>query len=258
MDEKKIVRVAATADIHCKKDSRDSLQKLFAQLGTDVDILLLGGDLCDTGLPEEAQIFAHELKGLRIPVLAVLGNHDYESGKAAEVEAILCEAGAQVLCGGAREIYGVGFAGVKGFCGGFGDRALQAWGEQAIKAFVYEGVEESLKLESALAKLRTPKRIALLHYAPVVSTIVGEPPEIAPFLGSSRLEEPLNHYAVTAVFHGHAHRGAPEGTTTQGIPVYNVAKPLLERKFADRPPFKILEIDPEPGRDNIGDEQPHA
>src|ERR1044071_223023 len=258
MAEKKIVRIAAIADVHCKKDSRDGVQKLFAQLPADIDILLVAGDLCDTGLPEEAHILAHELKSLRMPVLAVLGNHDFESGKAAEVESILCDSGVQVLAGTAHEAYGIGFAGVKGFCGGFGDRALQAWGEPAIKAFVYEGVEESLKLESALAKLRTPKRIALLHYAPVISTIAGEPPEIAPFLGSSRLEEPLNHYAVTAAFHGHAHRGTPEGATTQGIPVYNVAKPLLERKFPDRPPFKILDIDPELGRDYIGNEQPHA
>ena len=251
MGEKKIVRIAAIADVHCKKDSRDSMQKLFAQLTNDIDILLLGGDLCDTGIPEEAHILAHELKNLRIPVLAVLGNHDFECGKAAEVETILCDAGVHMLGGTAREMHGVGFAGVKGFCGGFGDRALQAWGEPAIKAFVYEGVEESLKLESALAKLRTPKRIALLHYAPVISTIAGEPPEIAPFLGSSRLEEPLNHYAVTAAFHGHAHRGTHEGATTQGIPVYNVAKPLLERKFPDHPPFKILDIDPEPGRNEL-------
>ena len=258
MAEKKYLRIAAIADVHCKKDSRDYVQKLFAQLGSDVDILLLGGDLCDTGLPEEARILAHELKNLRIPVLAVLGNHDFESGKAQEVESILCDSGVHVLAGTALEISGIGFAGVKGFCGGFGDRALQAWGEPAIKAFVYEGVEESLKLESALAKLRTPKRIAILHYAPILATIAGEPPEIAAFLGSSRLEEPLNHYAVTAVFHGHAHRGALEGATTQGIPVYNVAKPLLERKFTDRPPFKILDIDPELGRDYIGNEQPHA
>jgi Icc-related predicted phosphoesterase len=140
------------------------------------------------------------------------------------------------------EVHEVGFAGVKGFAGGFGQYALQPWGETAIKHFVHEAVDEALKLESALAKLRTPQRVALLHYSPIRETVEGEPPEIFPFLGSSRLEEPLNRYAVTAVFHGHAHHGSPEGRTTAGIPVYNVAMPILQRILPNQPKFRIVDI----------------
>jgi Icc-related predicted phosphoesterase len=140
-------------------------------------------------------------------------------------------------------VKGIGFAGVKGFAGGFGESALQPWGEPSIKNFVNESVTETLKLESALAKLRTKKRIAVLHYSPIEATVGGEPLQIFPFLGSSRLEEPLNRYAVTAVFHGHAHRGTPEGRTQNGVPVYNVAMKLLQRSFPDRPPFRILELE---------------
>ncbi len=244
MKSKNHLRLAATADLHCKRKSQDAVRDLLSAMANDADILVIAGDLCDTGLPEEAQMLAQHIVSLKIPVVAVLGNHDFESGKADEIVAILADAGVNVLDGKCCEIYGVGFAGVKGFCGGFGDKALQAWGEPAIKTFVYEGVEESLKLESALAKLTTPERIALLHYAPIFDTVAGEPLEIAPFLGSSRLEEPLNRYPVRAVFHGHAHHGTPEGMTTQGVHVYNVAKPLLERAFAGRPPFRILEIHP--------------
>ncbi len=253
-NSKNDIRLAATADLHCTKKSRDSVQNLLAAMARDADILLLGGDLCDTGLPEEAQILAQQIKSLNVPVIAVLGNHDFESGKASEIEAILADVGVFILDGKSCEVQGIGFAGVKGFCGGFGDKALQAWGEPAIKSFVYESVEEALKLESALAKLRTPERIALLHYAPIVDTTVGEPPEIAPFLGSSRLEEPLNRYQVTAVFHGHAHRGSPEGMTEHRVPVYNVAKPLLERVFTDRPPYRILEIHHDERRKDVGDQ----
>jgi Icc-related predicted phosphoesterase len=243
MNSKKKLRLAATGDLHCKKTSGDAIKELLSAMASDADILLFAGDLCDTGLPEEAHILAQEIVRVKVPVVAVLGNHDFESGKAGEIASILTDAGVNVLDGNCCEVYGIGFAGVKGFCGGFGERALQAWGEPAIKTFVYEGVEESLKLESALAKLTTPERIAVLHYAPIFETVVGEPLEIAPFLGSSRLEEPLNRYSVRAAFHGHAHRGSAQGTTTQGVPVYNVAKPLLERTFVGRPPFRILEIE---------------
>jgi Icc-related predicted phosphoesterase len=151
-----------------------------------------------------------------------------------------------VLDGTAVEISGIGFAGAKGFAGGFGERALQAWGESATKIFVREAVDEALKLESALARLRTPGRVVLLHYAPVLDTVDGEPREIYPFLGSSRLEEPLNRYAASVVFHGHAHRGQPEGKTAGGVPVYNVALPLLQRLYPDRSPFRVVEIPAQP------------
>lgn len=242
MKVKNQIRLAATGDLHCTRKSHDGIRDLLSLMAHDADILLLAGDLCDTGLSEEAEMLARHIVSLKVPVVAVLGNHDFESGKAVEIAEILANAGVNVLDGKCCEVYGIGFAGAKGFCGGFGDKALQSWGEPAIKTFVYEAVEESLKLESALAKLATPERIALLHYAPILDTIIGESPEIAPFMGSSRLEEPLNRYPVRAVFHGHAHHGTPEGTTARHVPVYNVAKPLLERVFAGRPPFRILEI----------------
>ena len=147
-----------------------------------------------------------------------------------------------LLDGEATEIEGVGFAGVKGFAGGFGRGALGPWGEHAIKVFVQEAVDEALKLESALARLRTHCRVALLHYAPIRGTVDGEPLEIFPYLGSSRLEEPINRYRVSAVFHGHAHHGTPEGQTTGGVPVYNVAVPLLHKTCPARPPFRLVEI----------------
>jgi len=155
---------------------------------------------------------------------------------------ILVEAGVQMLDGDSVEVQGVGFVGVKGFCGGFGRRTLEPWGEAATKAFVHEAVGEALKLERALARLRTPQRVVLLHYAPIEGTVEGEPREIFPFLGSSRLEEPLNRYEVEAVFHGHAHRGALEGKTRGGIAVYNVAAPLLRRSFPDAPPLRFVTL----------------
>jgi Icc-related predicted phosphoesterase len=148
----------------------------------------------------------------------------------------------KVLDGDACEVHGIGFAGVKGFAGGFGRGTLGAWGEPAIKQFVREALDETLKLEAALARLRSPHRIALMHYAPIPETVEGEPREIYPFLGCGRLAEPLHRYSVTAAFHGHAHRGSPEGRTTGGIPVYNVSLALLRRVIPDKPPCRILDI----------------
>lgn len=236
------IRLAAVGDTHCTKSSAGTLRGMFAQANEAADILLLCGDLTDYGLPEEAHVLAEELSHVSIPIIAVLGNHDHESGQQGEVCKILSSAGVKVLDGEACEIHGVGFAGVKGFAGGYGRRALGPWGEAVFKDFVKEALQEALKLESALAKLRTTQRIALLHYSPIEATVQGEPLEIYPFLGTSRLEEPLIRYPVTAVFHGHAHRGSLEGKTVNNIPVYNVAKPLLTRTYPDRPPFKILEI----------------
>jgi Icc-related predicted phosphoesterase len=238
------VRVAAVADIHCNRSSYDSIRPLFSRIAENADLLLMCGDLVDYGLPEEAIVLAKEITNLKIPSLAVLGNHEFESGKQDEVKKILSDAGTMVLDGDAREVLGIGFAGVKGFAGGFGERALGPWGEDMIKRFVHEAVGEALKLESALARLRTEKRIVLLHYSPIRETVIGEPAEIFPYLGSSRLEEPLNRYPVTAVFHGHAHHGAPEGRTKNGSPVYNVAMKLLQSTSPDQRAFRILEVEP--------------
>jgi Icc-related predicted phosphoesterase len=237
------LRIAAMGDIHISKTSHGAFQALFSQISSTADVLALCGDFTDYGLPEEARILARELTAaVKIPVIAVLGNHDYESGQQDEIRKILTDAGVAVLDGEATEVHGVGFAGAKGFGGGFGRGALGPWGERAIKQFVQEAVDEALKLESALARLRTHRRVALLHYSPVRATVEGEPPEIFPYLGSSRLEEPINRYRVSAVFHGHAHRGAPEGRTTTGVPVYNVAMPLLARCNPDRPPYLVVEL----------------
>lgn len=236
------IRLAAVGDTHCTKSSAGELRAFFSQAADAADILLLCGDLTDYGLPEEAHVLAEELSAARIPVVGVLGNHDFESGKEDEVRRILTDAGVRLLDGEACVINGVGIAGVKGFAGGYGRRALGPWGENTIKQFVNEALREALKLESALAKLRTGQRIALLHYSPIEGTVQGEPQEIYAFLGTSRLEEPLISYPVDAIFHGHAHRGSPEGKTVNNIPVYNVAKPLLERLYPDRPPFRIVEI----------------
>ena len=238
------IRVAAVGDLHYRAGVEGKFRTLFAGISESADILLLCGDIIDYGLPEEARLLMKDISetAKRITMIGVLGNHEFESGKVDEVVQIFKGGGITILDGEACEVQGIGFAGAKGFLGGFGNRVLGPWGESIIKRFVHEAVEESLKLESALARLRTPTRIALLHYAPIRATVEGEPQEIFPFLGCSRLEEPLNRYPVAAAFHGHAHHGSPEGKTSGGIPVYNVAMKLLENTFPDRPPCRIIEV----------------
>jgi len=236
-----VVRIAAMSDIHYGKTTQGKLHNVFMELNEKADVLAICGDLTDYGLPEEAKVLAKDLAAVRVPVVAVLGNHDYESGQEEELVKILSDAGVRVLDGDSVEFHGVGFAGVRGFCGGFGRGALGAWGERAIKQFVHEAIEEALKLENALAKLKTDRRIALLHYAPVRQTVEGEPVEIFAFLGSSRLEEPLSRYPVDAVFHGHAHRGTYHDRTDRDVPVYNVAWPLLRRLQPPRD-YALIEL----------------
>lgn len=206
------------------------------------DVLLLCGDLTDYGLLDEVHVLAKELSVVRIPMLAVLGNHDYESGHEQEVMQVLSDAGVKVLCGETAEVHGVGFVGTKGFAGGFGSHTLGHWGEPSIKRFVQDALDETLRLESGLARLRTEHKVVILHYSPIKATVEGEPPEIMAFLGCGRLEEPLLRYPVNAVFHGHAHRGTLEGQTSKGTPVYNVALPLLRRSFPDNPPYRVIEL----------------
>lgn len=243
-DPANVVRVAAVGDLHCTRGSQGQFQGLFAAAAAQADILVLCGDLTDYGLPEEAEVLIREMVGgAKLPTIAVLGNHDFESGRQAEVKQMLVDSGMLVLDGDAVEVRGVGFAGTKGFAGGFGRGTLGAWGEPTIKSFVQEAVDEAMKLEAALARLRTGRRIAVLHYAPIRATVENEPVEIFPFLGCSRLEDPLNRYPVTAVVHGHAHNGAPEGRTSGGTPVYNVSLPLLRKTAPDHPHFRIIEVD---------------
>jgi Icc-related predicted phosphoesterase len=242
MQPKDIVRIAAIGDLHYGKAAPPgSLQPLLAQITESADILAIAGDLTDYGLVEEARALAKELAVVRIPMVAVLGNHDVESNQQAEIVAILKDAGVAVLDGETTEILGIGFAGTKGFCGGFGRRALGPWGEDIVKRFVHEALDEALKLETALARLRNEYLIALLHYAPIQGTVEGEPLEIYPFLGCSRLEEPITRYPISAVIHGHAHHGAPEGRTRTNVPVYNVSASLMRERFPDRP-FRLIEV----------------
>jgi Icc-related predicted phosphoesterase len=236
------VRVAALGDLHCRKTSAGQLAPVLVHVNEAADVLLLCGDLVDHGLEEEARVLAKELAVVRIPMIGVLGNHDYEADGAAIVTRVLAEVGVQILDGDAVEVLGVGFAGAKGFVGGYGRGTLGPWGEPVIKHFVQEAIDESLKLEAALGRLRTERRVALMHYSPVRDTCVGEPVEIYAYLGCGRLEEPLHSYPVDAVFHGHAHHGTPEGRTANGIPVYNVALPLLRATVQGAPPMRVVTI----------------
>lgn len=236
------LRVAALGDIHIHENSTDALQQVFTEVSQNADVLVLCGDLTHLGLPQEAERLANDLRACRIPVVAVLGNHDYQSGHADEVKKILKLAKVNMLDESETfELNGVGFAGVKGFGGGFDKHMLSPFGEDAIKHFVTEAVNESLKLEIALQGLRTEKIIVALHYAPIAGTVAGEPPEIFPFLGSSRLAETIDHFDVTAIFHGHAHHGTYEGKTTKGTPVYNCCFQLMQRVAPDRM-YALIEV----------------
>jgi hypothetical protein len=217
------MRIAAIADFHFSPQIHDRVRDNLNRVRTEADVLVLAGDLTNFGRPEEMESLLNVLVRLRIPTIAVLGNHDYESGHAAALMKMMTDEGVKVLDGTAYERDGVGFAGTKGFPGGFGRGALTAFGEPEVKAFVQGAIDEALKLERALSQLRTAKRVVVLHYAPIADTVKGEPPEIYPYLGSSRLAEVVDRHGADLVVHGHAHAGSPEGKTTAGCPVYNVA-----------------------------------
>lgn len=224
------IRVAAVGDVHFDGTTRGALRDLFAEVNHKADVLVLCGDLTTHGRPEQMRGFIEELAGVEIPMVTVLGNHDYEGGAAPELTQILTGAGVEVLDGTHTVIHGVGFAGTKGFAGGFGRGSLGPFGEELIKAFVNEAVEEALKIEKAMRNLTTDARVVVLHYAPVVDTVIGEPEMIWPFLGSSRLLQPIDTLGATVVFHGHAHHGTLEGRTQTDIPVFNVSWPLLKEQ----------------------------
>jgi Icc-related predicted phosphoesterase len=234
------MKIAAVGDIHVRDREGGLCRALFQQMASSADVIVLAGDLTNRGLPEEAEVLAAETHGLTVPVLAVLGNHDYECDHVDEVKKILCDAGIHMLEDEPFEMDGVGFAGVKGFCGGFGTHMLAPWGEKMIKSFVQEGIEEAVRLESGLARLRTERKVAVLHYAPVSQTVEGEPLEIWPFLGSSRLADPLARYDVAVAFHGHAHNGAHEGRAGD-VPVFNVAQAIMQRLNPEQP-FLLYEV----------------
>jgi Icc-related predicted phosphoesterase len=243
--ENKKIRIAAVADIHVTDTDKNKWVEYFKEVSRNADVLVICGDLTNTGDESEAQILRDELKACTIPVVAVLGNHDYEKGRQKLIRQTLQNENVHILDGEAVVIKDVGFAGVKGFGGGFDNYMLSMFGEDAMKAFVQEAVDEALHLDRALARIDQQherlKKIAILHYAPMQDTVIGEPEAIFPFLGSSRLAEPLTRRQVTAVFHGHAHMGTLEGTLTGGVRVFNVAKPVLS-KAGYEVPYYLLEV----------------
>jgi Icc-related predicted phosphoesterase len=228
MDHEREVRIAAVGDIHFDGRSKGTLRALFADVCREAHILAVCGDLTTHGGVDQVERLLDEMTGVEIPIVCVLGNHDYESGEEERITALLVDRGIHVLDGTSVEIEGIGFAGVKGFGGGFGRRTLGPFGERIYKEFVQTSIDEALKLETALRTLQAETRVVLLHYSPVRETLIGEPEEIFPFLGSSRLLAPIETYGASVVFHGHAHIGTAEGVTPAGVPVFNVAKQVLE------------------------------
>lgn len=228
---RQVVRIAAVGDFHCSEASAGAYREQFRRVNDDADVLLLAGDLTNWGTPAEMRVAVGELADVEIPIVTVLGNHDHEAGETEMICEILRDRGVRVLDGDTFELNEqVGIAGVKGYMGGFGRRALTSFGESLTKDFVSSCLEEVQKLELALRRLSTPVRIALLHYAPVADTVLGEPEQIYPFLGTDRLAEPLDRFEVAVAFHGHAHHGSFEGRTPGGVPVYNVSHDLIRRE----------------------------
>src|SRR5438309_8079351 len=235
------MRVAAIGDLHVQESDSAPYRELFNEISSQADVLVLCGDLTNFGKTREAEILADDIKSCTIPVLGVLGNHDYECGQPDKVSEILCAGGMKILDEQAVEIDGVGFAGVKGFLGGFGRGELAPFGEPIVKAFVDEAMNEARKLENGLRSLRTERSVAVLHYSPIEGTLEGEPAAILQYLGSQRLCEPIDRFDhVKAVVHGHAHHGTYEGRTPRGTPVYNVAQFVLKPLFGKA--YTVLEI----------------
>jgi Icc-related predicted phosphoesterase len=235
------MRIAATADLHFFSPRYGVVQEQLAKARDQADLLVLAGDLTNYGKPAEMEELLNTLVRLRLPTVAVLGNHDYESGSQDALMRMMTDEGIKVLDGTAYERDGVGFAGTKGFPGGFGRGALTAFGELEVKAFVQAAIDEAVRLERAMSQLRTAKRVVVLHYSPVVDTVQGEAPEIFPYLGSSRLAEVVDRHGADLILHGHAHHGALDGKTTAGIPVHNVALPILQCQ-PSASAFRVFEV----------------
>jgi Icc-related predicted phosphoesterase len=235
------LRIAAIGDLHVQEDDVAPYRELFTEISGEADVLVLCGDLTNFGKTSEAEILADDIRSCAIPVIGVLGNHDFECGQPEEVARILHEGGMTVLDEQAIEIEGVGFAGVKGFMGGYGRGELAPFGEPVAKAFVDEAMNEARKLENGLRSLRTERSVAVLHYSPTIETLVGEPEAIFQYLGSQRLADAIDRFDhVKAVVHGHAHHGKYEGRTPGGTPVFNVAQFVCREAF-DRP-YALLDV----------------
>jgi Icc-related predicted phosphoesterase len=223
------VRVAALGDVHASAAGKGEWRETFVEISQRADVLCLCGDLTNLGTSPEAAALAEDLRACTIPVVAVLGNHDHHCDNAAELEKVLSDAGVKFLEDEVHTVAGIGFAGVKGFGGGFDGKMLGAFGEPAIKAFVQETLDQAMRLEHALHQLQGQRSVVLLHYAPIAETVEGEPEALFPFLGSSRLAETIDRFDdVQAVFHGHAHHGTYEGRTRKGVRVYNAAASITK------------------------------
>jgi Icc-related predicted phosphoesterase len=235
------MRIAAVADLHFTPAAYERIKTTLERVREEADLLVLAGDLTNYGKTTEMEPLLNVLVRLRLPIVAVLGNHDYESGQQDELMKMMSAEGIKVLDGTGYERDGVGFAGTKGFIGGFGRGVLTAFGEPEVKRIVQASIDEALKLERAMALLRTEKRVVVMHYAPVVGTVQGEPAEIFPYLGTSRLAEVVDRHGANLIVHGHAHHGSRDGKTVGGIPVYNVALHLLQEQ---QPPaaYRLFEI----------------
>ena len=219
----------------------ERLQVLVEGAGREADVLVIGGDLTDLGQPDQAEMLLEILDACLVPVIATLGNHDHESGKAAEVSRRFVESGVHLLDRSSVVVDGVGFSGVKGFCGGFDEALANSFGEDLFKAWVSEGLMEAQALENELRGLEAKRRVAVLHYSPIRATVEGEAPEIYPFLGTRHLARALDERRATIAFHGHAHNGSFEGKTPGGVPVFNVSVPVLQQEGFEQP-YYVFEV----------------
>jgi Icc-related predicted phosphoesterase len=235
------MRIAALADLHFTPQNYDRIREQMGHVREEADVLVLAGDLTNYGKPQEMESLLNALMRIRIPTVAVLGNHDCESCQEVELMRLMAAEGIKILDGTAYERDGVGFAGTKGFIGGFGRGVLTSFGEKEVKVFVQAAIDEALKLERALMQVRTPKTVVVIHYAPIAATVQGELPEIYPYLGTSRLAEVIDRHGADIVFHGHAHHGTADGKTTAGIPVHNVAIHLNLLQNPPRP-YRIFDV----------------
>jgi len=231
-----VIRIAAVGDVHLGEDARGRLRPALDNLADHADVLLLAGDLTRHGTVSEAEVVADEFADLPVPVVAVLGNHDYHSDQEEEITALLQNHGITVLEGTNIVLHvgqcTVGIAGAKGFGGGFAGKSGSVFGEPEMKAFIQHTVEISDRLRAALAALDTDFKVALTHYSPVADTLRGEPPEIFPFLGCYQLAEAIDASGVDLAIHGHAHFGTEQGVTAGGVRVRNVAQPVIGAAFA--------------------------
>ncbi len=235
------MRIAAVADIHFNPPVWERIREKMEHVRDEADLLVLAGDLTNYGKAAEMEPLLNVLVRLRIPIVAVLGNHDYESDQHEVLMKMMATEGIKILDGTGYERDGVGFAGTKGFIGGFGRGVLTAFGEREVKNIVQAAIDESLKLERAMSQLRTEKRVVVVHYSPIVTTVEGESPEIWPYLGTSRLAEVIDRHGANLVIHGHAHHGKADGKTTGGIPVHNVALAILQSSDPPRA-FRVFDV----------------